>query len=279
MKYDSGKFEGGYRLEHIHRTKRMLFLAQAAITVVFAIYLLFAANGFTVVPFYLNLNAFLYFVLIMLLLINVEGFFFIILEMRFVKSTSTKFIITQRGFRSSVVWAIVALLVVVIFWIPAVPAMAEDSFEESGTVLASEGVPAILTAYNSDMFGVLDMKSMDFVAHGEAQVFILSKHNYDMFKDDGESVLGSYRINTDNYIADPELVIDFPDYAHSEFYVIVYSESGQQIEVDYTFTKNVSDSMMTYLPLMSMLFLIAHSAWAIYMLVINKRYITGGIYR
>lgn len=279
MKYDSGKFEGGYRLEHIHRTKRFLFLAQAVITIVFAGYLLLAAGGFTVLPFFLNLNAFLYFVLIMLLLINVEGFFFIILEMRFVKSTSTKFIITQRGFRSSIVWAIVAMVVVLVFWFPAIPAIAEDAVGESGTVIASEGVPAILTTSNSDLFGVMEIDTMDFVAHGEAHVFILTEHNYEMFEDDGELVLGSYRINTDNFYADPELVIEFPDYAHGEFYVIIYSDSGQQIEVDYTFTKNVSDSMMTYLPLMSMLFLIAHSAWAIYMLVINKRYVTGGIYR
>ncbi|MCX6651677.1 MAG: hypothetical protein NT131_08520 [Methanomassiliicoccales archaeon] len=279
MKYDSGKFEGGYRLEHIHKTKRLLFLAQAAITIVFAIYLLLVASGFTILPFFLSINAFLYFVLIMLLLINIEGFFFIILEMRFVKSISTKFIITQRGFRSSVVWAIVALLVVLVFWTSAVPAMAADAMQESGTVVAGEGVPAILTTANSDIFGVMELNTLDFVAHGEAQVFILSEHNYDMFKNSGEDVLGSYRINTDNYYADPELTVDFPDYAHGEFYILIYSESGHQIDVDYTYTKNVSESMMTYLPLMSMLFLIAHSAWAIYMLAINKRYVTGGIYR
>ena len=47
MKYDAGKLEGGYRLVHIQRTKKLLFIAQAVIILAFAIYLLIYAPGLT----------------------------------------------------------------------------------------------------------------------------------------------------------------------------------------------------------------------------------------
>ncbi len=51
-------------------------------------------------PFFLSINSFIFFVLIMGIVVMVEGFVFILLEMRFMRSNSAKFIVTQRSLRS-----------------------------------------------------------------------------------------------------------------------------------------------------------------------------------
>ncbi|MCG7844372.1 MAG: hypothetical protein MIO90_02960 [Methanomassiliicoccales archaeon] len=278
MKYDTGNLEGGYRLAHINRTKRYLFVAQAIIVLVFATYLIVAEGGFSMKPFFLSVNSFLYFVLIMLLVISLEGFFFIILEMRFMKSDSAKFIMTQRAFRSSMLWAVVALIVLMVLWAPIVPEILENDIGENSSISSSSStVPGMATMFNTDALGLTEVSGITLTATGLSEVFIVTEDNYELFKNDGKDVLGGYRVNQD-YMADPEIVVDFPDTAHSRFYILVYSVDDVPVTVDYTTTGQVSNSLMTYLPLLMMMFLVSQATWAAYMFIMNKRF-KEGIYR
>lgn len=278
MKYDTGNLEGGYRLAHINRTKKYLFMAQAIIILVFAIYLLVAEGGLSMNPFFLSVNSFLYFVLIMLLVISLEGFIFIILEMRFMRSDSAKFVMTQRAFRSSLVWAVVALIALMLLWTPVLPEMLEQDLGEADSISSSSStVPGIDTMFNSDALGLTGVDQITFSATGLSEIFILTEDNYERFKNSGKGVLGGYRVNLD-YLADPEIVVDFPDTTHSRFYILVYSVDNVPITVDYSTTAKVSSSMMGYLPLLMLLFLVTQAAWAVYMFTMNKRF-KQGIYR
>ena len=108
-------------------------------------------------------------------------------------------------------------------------------------------------------------------------MFRVTEENYDLFKDDGKAVLGAYRVNSD-YLADPEIAVDFPDTDHSRFYILVYSVDGSPVTVDYTTSKNVSTSLINYLPPILAIFLVANLVWAVYMFNMNKRFVQG-IYR
>jgi hypothetical protein len=278
MKYDSGKFEGGYRLAHINRTKKFLFVAQAIIVLVFAVYLLVAGDGFSMKPFFISVNSFLYFVLIMLLIISLEGFAFTLLEMRFMKSDSTKFIITQRAFRTSLLWVLVSLIVLLVFVSPLLPGVFENDLGGGGNLEASSSVqPEMATLFNSDALGLTEVDALNFEATGLTEVFIVTEESYDLFAKQGKDVLGGYRIN-DDYLIDPDLAVEFPTTAHGKFYILAYSVEDSPVTVDYTVTKRFSTSMMAYLPLLALMFLIAYSAWGAYMFIQNKRYVQG-IYR
>ncbi|MDD1771755.1 MAG: hypothetical protein LUQ09_02415 [Methanomassiliicoccales archaeon] len=281
MKYDTGKFEGGYRLSHIHQTKRYMFLLQVVIMLAFAIYLLVAGGDFEMKPFYLGINSFLYFVLVMVLLIMVEGFIFIVLEMRFVRSDGTKFIITQRAFRTSATLATVFLIVMLLFWLPIVPAAVESGTQWGKSVETdSTTEPTVISFFNSDALGLTEIDTIDIVAYGEVDVFILTEYNYVLFQDDGKSVIGGYRLNHDEYRANTELTLDFPDLSHGQFYLLVYNmNEDSNVVVDITVNNRVSDSMMNYLPLLCLVFFIANAVWAVSMFFDNKRYKRGGIYR
>lgn len=279
MKYDAGKLEGGYRLVHIQKTKRLLFIAQAVIILAFAIYLLWAGGGFSMKPFFLSINSFIFFVLIMGIVVMVEGFVFIVLEMRFMRSNSAKFIVTQRSMRSAMLWAAVALVALLLIWAPILPEMLNANMGAQGSVYSdSSTTPGITTMFNSDPLGMVEVNRIEMISDGQpAEVFILTEDNYKLFKDSGKDVLGAYRVN-DDYKADPEIDVEFPATEHSRFYILVYSVNDVPVTISFDTTRNVNNSLVNYLSPILLVFLIGNALWAAYMFTTNKRY-KQGIYR
>lgn len=279
MKYDSGRFEGGYRLMHIHNTKRRMFLVQAAIVLIFAAYLVYAGGGFSIKPFYLSINSFLYFVLLMMLLILAEAYVFTALEMRFVNSESAKFLITQRTFRSALVWTVAWVLILLLFVLPFLPGVVAESTQSRGELMATSSEdPASFVVFNTDAFGLTEISKIEVEAMGEVEVFVLTDYNYQLFQEDGMEVLGGYRVNVDDYMATPDLTIAFPDMPHGKFYVLFYSLNDVPAEVDYVIEREVSEILMDYMPLMSVAFVAVNGVAMFYMFTINQRY-KQGIYR
>jgi len=264
---------------HIHNTKRYLFLVQAALVLIFAAYLVYAGGGLVAKPFYLGINSFLYFVLLMVLLIMAESYVFTALEMRFVDSESAKFLITQRTFRAALSWAVVWLVVMLLFVLPFLPGAVTDVTRSNGQLTAdSSDVPAHFVMFNSDMFGLTEASIIEVTALGEVDVFVLTEYNYLLFEDRGAEILGGYRVNANDYLAAPDLTIDFPDMPHGRFYVLFYSLNDVPVEVDYTVEKEISNSLMDYMPFMSLAFIALNGLAAGYMMLLNRRY-KEGIYR
>ncbi|MHC1710436.1 MAG: hypothetical protein AB9819_08545 [Methanomassiliicoccales archaeon] len=280
MKNDVGKLEGGYRLVHIQRTKRSLFIAQAIIILAFAIYLLWAEGGFSLSPFFISVNSFIYFVLIMGIVVMVEGFVFITLELRFMKSHSAKFLITQRSARSAMIWAAVSLIAILLLWAPILPEMLDANMGAHGSVSSdSSTVPGVATMFNSDPLGMVEVNRIEMVSDGHlAEVYILTEANYELFKDSGKATLGAYRVNADDFLADPEIDVEFPATRHSRFYILVYSVDDAPVTVSFETSRNVNDSLVSYLSPILAVFLIGNSLWAAYMFMMNKRF-KQGIYR
>lgn len=279
MKYDAGKLEGGYRLVHIQRTKKLLFIAQAIIILAFAIYLLWAEGGFSMKPFFISINSFIFFVLIMGIVVMVEGFVFIVLELRFMRSQSAKFLITQRSARSAMLWAMVSLIVILLLWAPILPEMLDASMGAHGSVSSDSSTdPGVATMFNSDPLGMVEVNRIEMLSDGHlAEVFILTEANYELFKDDGKAVLGAYRVN-DDYRADPEIDVDFPATKHSRFYILVYSVDDVPVTISYDTSRNINTSLVNYLSPILAAFLIGNAVWAVYMFMTNKRF-KQGIYR
>jgi hypothetical protein len=279
MKYDAGKLEGGYRLVHIQRTKKLLFIAQSIIILAFAIYLLWAEGGFSMKPFFISINSFIYFVLIMGIVVMVEGFVFTMLELRFMRSNSAKFLITQRSTRSAVLWAAVSLIAILLLWAPILPEMLDANMGAQGSVSSDSSTdPGIAIMFNSDPLGMVEVNRIEMLSDGHlAEVFILTEANYELFKDDGKAVLGAYRVN-DDYQADPEIDVEFPATKHSRFYILVYSVDDAPVTISYDTSRNINTSLVNYLSPILAVFLVGNAIWAVYMFMMNKRF-KQGIYR
>ena len=279
----SGKEElsGGYRLAGVRRTKRYLYLVELAILVVAVILVIVMDSRASLVPFYLPINSFIFFVLLMGLIIVVENFFFRALEMRFIKSASTKFYICKMGIRSAIIAIAICVVIILLLWLPFIHNAIEDATATDGTLVNNGSTSA--TVYYSfsdrDALGLTSVSTIKVTATGgEARVYLVSEQYFNAHKGDVSS-LASYRINTYDYVANPSLTIHVENLPHGVYYLVLDTKSSTATSVSYTITSSISSTFLSYVPLFAALYAVAYAGWLIYLTPLKRKYSEAAIYR
>ena len=274
------EFEGGYRVASIRRVKRYLYIVQMLIILVFATYLILAGGGFGLKPFYLSINSFIYFVMIMLLVIAVESFVFTSLEMRFMKSQSTKVYLSKMQIRRAAYVIAVCSVIVFILWAPFITKALENSMSSNDSVVAdSMLVPETKNFFNDDPLGVTAIKTATFESTGGATVYIVSEANWLQFGGQSKDIVGQYRINTNHFAVNTTLTISFPELSHSKYYILVYSETGTPVTISYKLNSGISPSLYSFVPVLALMFIMAYGIWGAYLTLMSSRNKKGAIYR
>ena len=274
------EFEGGYRVSSIRRVKKYLYIVQIVIILVVATYLIFAGGGFGLKPFYLSINSFIYFVMIMLLVIAIESFVFTSLEMRFMKSNSTKHYVSKMQIRRAAYVVAVCAVIIFILWAPFITSALESSMTSKDSLIAdSKTIPTTETFYNDDPLGVTTVKTANFESSGAATVYIISEANWLQFGGLSKDVVGQYRINTNQYISNTTLTISFPDLTHSKYYMLVYSDTGAPVTMTFKLGSGISPTLYSFVPLLALLFVISYGSWGAYLVLRSKSYSKGAAYR
>ncbi|MDD1755561.1 MAG: hypothetical protein LUQ39_01820 [Methanomassiliicoccales archaeon] len=279
----SGKEElsGGYRLANVRRTKRYLYLVELAILIAAVILVVILEGRASLVPFYLPINSFLYFVLLMGLIIVIEGFFFRALELRFMKSASAKFYICKMGIRSAIIAIIVCVIVVLVLWLPFTHGAIEDATATTGTMINNGSTSA--TAYTSfrdrDPLGLTSVSEIKVTSYGgEARVYLVSEQYFNAHKND-LSVMASYRINSNDYIANPSLTIEVENLQYGVYYLVLDTEASSATSISYTISSAISQTFLSYVPFYALLFAVAYACWLIYLTPLKRKYAEAAIYR
>jgi hypothetical protein len=261
----SGKEElsGGYRLASIRKTKRNLYIVELVILIAAVILVIILEGRASLVPFYLPVNSFIFFVLLMGLIIAVESFIFRALEMRFIKSASTKFYICKMGIRSFIHTAI------------------EDATATNGTLVNTGSTSA--TQYYSftdrDPLGLTSVSEIQINSNGgEARVYLVSEQYFNDHKDD-LNALATYRINTYDYVANPSLTIDVGTLSYGVYYLVLDTEHSDATSVSYTISSAISPTFLSYVPLFAMLYAVAYAGWMVYLIPLKRTYSEAAIYR
>ena len=274
------EFEGGYRVASIRRVKKYLYIVQMLIILVFATYLILADGGFGLKPFYLSINSFIYFVMIMLLVIAVESFIFTSLEMRFMKSQSIKVYLSKMQIRRAVYVIAVCSVIVFILWAPFITKALENSMSSNDSIVAdSMFVPETKNFFNDDPLGVTAIKTATFESTGAATVYIVSEANWLQFGGQSKDVVGQYRINTNQFVVNTTLTVSFPELSHSKYYLLVYSETGTPVTISYTLNSGISPSLYSFVPVLALMFIMAYGIWGAYLTLMSSRNTKGAIYR
>jgi hypothetical protein len=279
----SGKEElsGGYRLANIKRTKRYLYLVEIVILFAAVIFVVYLEGRASLVPFYLPINSFIYFVLLMGLIIVVEGFFFRALEMRFMKSASTKFYICKMGIRSAVIAIAICVVVILLLWLPFIHGAIEDATASSGTMLnnGSTSATAYVSFNDRDPLGLTSVSEIKVTSYnGEARVYLVSEQYFEAHKND-LSALASYRINSGDYIADPSLTIEVENLQFGVYYLVFDTEASEASSISYTISSAISSTFLSYVPFYAMLYAVAYAGWLIYLTPLKRKYAEAAIYR
>ncbi|HEY3420593.1 MAG TPA: hypothetical protein VGK23_08585 [Methanomassiliicoccales archaeon] len=270
------KFEGGYRIDSIRRVKRYLYIVQILIILVFATYMIVAGGGFGLKPFYLSINSFIYFVMIMLLVIAVESFVFTSLEMRFLKSNSTKHHISKLQIRRAAYVIVVCGIVIFVLWAPFITKSLENTMSSNDSLVAdSVFVADSRNFYNDDPLGVTAIKTATLESTGAATVFIISEANWLQFGGQAKEIVGQYRINTNQYLVNTTLTVDFPELSHSKYYILAYSETGTPVTITYKLSSGISPTLYSFVPVLALLFIVTYGAWGAYLTLRSGSYSKG----
>lgn len=274
------EFEGGYRLASIRRVKKYLYIVQILIILVFAAYLILAGGGFGLVPFYLSINSFIYFVMIMLLVIAVESFVFTSLEMRFLKSNSTKHYVSKMHIKRAAYVIVACTAIIFILWAPFITDAISNSMSSNDSIIADSNTYAqVRSFYNDDPLGVTAIKTGTFESSGPASIYIVSEANWLQFGGQQKDVIGQYRINTNDYTLNTTLTINFQELAHSKYYVLAYSDTGAPVTITYKLSSGISPTLYSFVPVLALLFIVAYGIWGAYLTLRTREYTKGAIYK
>jgi hypothetical protein len=279
----SGKEElaGGYRLASIRKTKKYLYIAEILVLIAAPIFVVLAAGLVTLTPFYLPINSFIYFILVMLLIIMIEGFVFKVLEMRLIKSNSTKYYITKVAIRRAVMILIIAVIVVVLLWTPFINTAIQGALSTDGTLENDHSYAAssAVAFYDRDALGLSAVNQIVIHANGgQARVYLVSEQNYERFKNNVSQMI-PYRINTNDYLANQDLTIELTNMPNGQYYLVLDTVRSTSASVDYSIQSSISSTFLSYVPFFALLFAVANAAWLGYLIPLQKKYSGGAIYR
>jgi len=275
----SGKEElaGGYRLANVRRTKRYLYIVEVLILIAAPIFVVLAEGRATLKPFYLPINSFINFILIMLLIIMIEGFVFKVLEMRLIKSNSTKYYITKVAIRRATYILIISAIVVVLLWTPYISSAIESAFTSKGGL---SGTNPSVQFNDRDALGLSAVSQIQIHANGgTAYVYVVSDQNYQRFQGNPQQ-LRPYRLNTNDYVASPDLTISITNMPNGIYHLVIDTGSVTTASsADYSIQSTFSSTFLSYVPLMALLFAVASAGEVAYLMPQQKKYSSGAIYR
>ena len=267
-------------MANIRRVKRYLFIIQIMILILIPIVVVLIEGRASLVPFYLPINSFIYFILLMGLIMVVEGFVFKMLEMRLLQSPSTIYYIAKKAIRRGLVVIAVAAVVIFLLWTPFISQAIENSFnqKESLTNTNSTTASAFIAFYDRDPLGLEAVDKITVTSiNGPARVYLVSEKNYLNYSDDLSQLI-PYRINSQEYIADDQLTIPLNPLPYGKYYLILDTVRSDASAVNVVIHKAISSTFLSYVPFFALLFIGTYGAWMAYMWPMKRKYSSGAIY-
>ncbi len=278
----SGKeaLAGGYRLANVRRVRRYLFIIQIIILILIPIIVILIEGRASLVPFYLPINSFIYFILLMALIMSVEAFFFKLLEMRLIRSPSTNYYIAKNAIRNGLVVVLVAAVVIVLLWTPFMALAIEDTFNHTETIHNNNSTTPsqFILFYDRDSLGLGAVDKITVTSStGSARVYLVSEKNYVAYSSDLSQLI-PYRINSQDYIVDQQLTIPVNPLPFGKYYLVLDTVRSEASSVSVTIHSAISPTFLDYVPFFALLFIVAYGGWMAYMLPVKRKFAGGAIY-
>ncbi len=273
--------EDSIRLSRIHSIKLTLYAVQAVMLIAVAVLTIAVFGGASVYPYvYIPLDSFFGILVLLLLIICLESFFFRMLELRFARSSSARHLMAKRSMKRSIIMAAIAAAVVLTITVPSIIGSIEESRDVSIYVTPGTDPPFF---YSSDVFALMETASVHVTAPRQIQVYIVIEELFLQYYDGPESldVLASYRLNTNDYITiDNELTIKIPKLDRfTKFYIAIDAMDPIGVSAAVTLMKEVSGTFTGTTSLLLIAFVVANVAWVAYLIPVERKYSTGSIYR
>lgn len=262
------------RIRHI---KQKLYVMEILLLSALAFILVFYYSEFQSNPFFISLDRLIWFMLIMMLIIEIESFIFRMMQIRIARTFSTKHLMTTNSIRRAIVVTIVSAIMLVIFILPSMLQSIEGAASSAGTV--SYAHPAQILP--GDALGLSEMQNITLSCELGVDVYLVKKQDYYSYPGDWVS-LKNFCLNNNNTRVNTSITISIPPMTHQYLYLLVDPTTTNDEEyavVSYVLHAKLSDTFTSFLPLICVAFIVANVGWIAYLMPLSKKYAMKSIYK
>jgi len=272
--------EDSIRLSKIRKTKLSLYIVQAVMLVALGFILVFVVGGATLKPhLYLPFDSFLAVVVLLLLIICLESFFFRILEIRFARSTSARHLMAKNSIKRSLIIAIVAGIAVLILGVPSILGGIESTGSRTLSLSTRADPPSF---FSSDSFALTKTVEVKVQSTRTVQVYLLDEETFtqNYYSEDSMTLMYSYRLNSDDYEVNQELTITIPiEAGYKKYYLVLNDMDNPGTSATATIERDLSGTFTGIMTLLLIALVVTNIAWVAYLVPIERKYSSGSIYK
>lgn len=271
--------EDSIRLSRIQNIKLTLYAVQAAMLIALAFLLIYVLGGAKLKPtLYLPLTSFIAVVVLLMLILCLESFFFRILEVRFARSSSARHLMAKNSIKRAFLIAVVTGILALVLTVPSIRAVIEDNGQSTVDVSPNTTAPSF---YSSDPFGLINVVRIHVTAPKAVQVYLVDDQTYNRYSNLTDYF--SYRLNTRNFTLSPNIpqTIKIPESGFVKYRLVLDDQVTGNLGTSATMKLDRAMSG-TFTGIVSMLliaFVVTNIAWIAYLMPIERKYSVGSIYK
>lgn len=275
MPFSSKVLEDSIRLTKIRRIKLALYVVQAIMLIVLAFVMIFIFGNAQLTPvLYLPLDSFASVMVLLLLVVCVESFFFRIIEIRFARSSSAKHLMAKNSIKSAIMIVIVAAVVTVMLMAPPILSAIQDGTSRTSALTVSDPVEF----WSRDPLALQRMVEVQATAVHIVEIYLVEGAVYDAYKDD-ISQLSLLRLNRNNDRIEGSVTIDIPQADHQRYVLVLNDQDNPGSAATVTIVRDTSDIFTGVISLLALAMVVANIAWIAYLVPIERKYSHGSIYK
>ncbi len=218
-------------------------------------------------PFYFPMEFFIYVVLIMLIAMGFESFFFTILEMRNQDSDSGKYFTAKKASRNAVKIVVIALVFIVVFANPVSEKVIESSAAEVHEIQMKNST-ATFDFSSVDRFGLMK-NSVEVSAKAYPEDYKIFLFDKDVYYP-GINYTVNARYSSKASSDDVAMVYPPETQTYYEYTLLIDGNGTGTFHVKVM--KNIPDYFVIYVALFLSVIAIANAWWFVYLQKYIKRY-------
>jgi hypothetical protein len=265
--------EGEAYWGRIRGVKRKLYILEGVLIIVMGAVLIFTSEEFSTSPLLLPFDRLLWFILMMFIVVEVEGFVFRFMQLQYTKSDSVKYIMTTNGMKRAVIVIIIAGIIAVTLLLPGLAHGLEGSLSYHGT--ATPDHPGRFQ--NKDPLALSSVTSITIHCNAPANIYLVSQFLLDTYGD----LAKGHAIN-DVVLADPDMEINMTAHGYDTYYLYVSglnSTDNATTKADYALNTKLSDSVTSLLPIVAIVVVAANAIWIGYLYPCRNKCSKKSIYK
>ena len=267
--------EDSVRLARIRRIKMMLYVVQVIMLVALAFFLVFVIGDATISPrLYLPIDQFAAVMVLLLLVVCVESFFFRMMEIRFARSSSARHLMAKNSINRSILIAIIAAVVTIVLMVQPVLAVTEDASQRTVTISGAED----FSFWSRDPLALQRVSELRATSTDTVSIYLVEDSVYWQYDGDVDDMF-FLRLNREEYQLVEALTVPVEVERNTLLHVVVDDHSSPGASVTMDIVKDTSSTITGIVSVLALAFVVTNIAWVAYLVPIERKYSQGSIYK